>query len=526
MPLSSSLWRRTASCVVVASVVGAAGADASALRAADPVQRATEVVSFDGTRLAVNFMPAAGLKAGRRAPTVLFGPGYSQPGWTDAEMATDESTGEAGTGDLRRAGYNVVTWDPRGFGSSTGRSEFDDPAYEGRDVQAIIDYVAKQPEVALDRPGDPRLGMVGGSYGGNIQLVVAALDRRVDVITPTATWHDLADIFYQDGAYRSALAAIICSFGLGNGTTGNGVNGETRPPGSDPTSVAPEFIRFCTEGQATGTVSAEALEYMKTRGAHALLDRVKVPTLLMQGTSDATTPLQEAVRNHEALADNGIPLKMLWYCGGHEACNLTRGPARVKDVLLNWLARYLDGRQDVSTGAGFEYVDQDGVLRGGSRFPLARRGTVRASGSGTLALHPGERAGGGLYSVAPSSGGLHLPLPATRGTITGTPVLTMSYTGTSSTVTATHVYAQVVDLDRNTVVGQLAAPIPVTLDGQKRTVTRTLQPLGYTLTPATRLEVQLISSSGAYGVPQAVGALEVHAVDVGFPLTVSGARLR
>ena len=37
----------------------------------------------------------------------------------------------------------------------------------------LVDWVAEQPESQLDRDGDPRLGMVGFSYGGAV--VTAAL---------------------------------------------------------------------------------------------------------------------------------------------------------------------------------------------------------------------------------------------------------------------------------------------------------------------------------------------------------------
>jgi hypothetical protein len=40
--------------------------------------------------------------------------------------------------------------------------------FEGRDVSALVDYVAAQPEAQLDAAGDPRAGMSGSSYGGGI----------------------------------------------------------------------------------------------------------------------------------------------------------------------------------------------------------------------------------------------------------------------------------------------------------------------------------------------------------------------
>ncbi len=39
---------------------------------------------------------------------------------------------------------------------------------------------------------DPRVGMVGGSYGGQIQFAAAGVDPRIDTIIPIITWSDLS----------------------------------------------------------------------------------------------------------------------------------------------------------------------------------------------------------------------------------------------------------------------------------------------------------------------------------------------
>ena len=54
---------------------------------------------------------------------------------------------------LLGAGYNVLTWDPRGLGDSGGDVELDSPANEARDVSALIDRIAQQPQAQLDDPG-------------------------------------------------------------------------------------------------------------------------------------------------------------------------------------------------------------------------------------------------------------------------------------------------------------------------------------------------------------------------------------
>ncbi|SFX70160.1 hypothetical protein SAMN02787144_1005212 [Streptomyces atratus] len=46
--------------------------------------------------------------------------------------------------------------------------------------------------VTRDGSGDPTVGMIGGSYGGAVQMATAAVDRRVDALVPLITWNDLA----------------------------------------------------------------------------------------------------------------------------------------------------------------------------------------------------------------------------------------------------------------------------------------------------------------------------------------------
>ena len=45
--------------------------------------------------------------------------------------------------------------------------------------------------IATEGAGDPRVGMIGGSYGGQIQYAVAKQDARIDAIIPIITWNDL-----------------------------------------------------------------------------------------------------------------------------------------------------------------------------------------------------------------------------------------------------------------------------------------------------------------------------------------------
>ena len=89
------------------------------LSAGTPLPRDVKVISFDGTQIYTHFMPALGLAPGQTAPTILNGPGLGLPGATNLDGAllddvVTDTFGQVSIGSLRAAGYNVVTWDPRG----------------------------------------------------------------------------------------------------------------------------------------------------------------------------------------------------------------------------------------------------------------------------------------------------------------------------------------------------------------------------------------------------------------------------
>jgi ABC-2 type transport system ATP-binding protein len=54
------------------------------------------------------------------------------------------------------------------------------------------------------------------------------------------------------------------------------------------------------------------------------VSQIRVPTLLVQGTADTLFTPSEAIRNFELLKASGVPVHMLWFCGGHGVC-LTQG---------------------------------------------------------------------------------------------------------------------------------------------------------------------------------------------------------
>jgi len=107
-----------------------------------------------------------------RLPAVLLAHGFGE---------TKDAVGPQAE-DLARAGFAVLTWSARRFGASTGQIGLNSPDYEVKDVEQLVTWLARQPRVLLDHPGDPRVGITGASYGGGISLLAAAYDHRIDAV--------------------------------------------------------------------------------------------------------------------------------------------------------------------------------------------------------------------------------------------------------------------------------------------------------------------------------------------------------
>jgi ABC-2 type transport system ATP-binding protein len=511
-------------------VILLAAALATALVAAPaPPAAARDVVvrSFDGTPIVASFFRAHGLTPGERAPTVLVG-----HGWGGGRYARDDETsgvGESlGPAPLLRRGYNVLSWDARGFGESGGTVRVDSPDWEARDVRRLITFVARKKVAELDGRQDPRVGMAGGSYGGAIQLNTAAIDRRVDAIVPGIAWHSLLTSLNKRDAPKGGWGAFLYGVGVPTSLTG-GVLGRA---GLQTGTLHPQVTSAFANGVLTGGLSDSNKRFFKTRGPGRLVRRIDAPTLLVQGTVDTLFTLQEAVTNYRVLRRAGTPVKMFWFCGGHGVCSTAEGgitplapPAeqgrRTNQAALRWFARHLKGR-DVRTGPSFRWYADDGKLRSAPRYPLETDAVLRGRGEGNLALAPGAGAESGTaIAASPVSGqAVEAPLGPVRrpGDLLKAPRLRVDYSGNAAPM-GTKVYAQLVDEQRNQVVGNQVDPVPLILDGERRRARLRLE------IPAARAQrgdeytLQVIPGTSVYFPQRATGAVRFHDVEVRVPVS-------
>ena len=171
------------------------GGDAAPSPAPESV-RVAGVREADGAP--VNLEGTLYLPAGTGAhPAVLLAHGYGGSQESVAPQARD----------LAAHGFVVLAYSARGFGFSGGKIHLDSQRYEVKDGQAMIDLLATRREVRQDGTGDPRVAVVGASYGGGLALMLARTDKRVDAVVPSITWNDLGQALFPQSVTSSDQAS-------------------------------------------------------------------------------------------------------------------------------------------------------------------------------------------------------------------------------------------------------------------------------------------------------------------------------
>lgn len=480
-----------------------------------------ELQSFDGTRIRLHWMPAPGASVKSPAPTVVMGAGWGLPGATRSVQVDTQALAALDLEALADAGYNVLTWDPRGFGASGGTADFDSAAVDGADVQALLDWLAGQPGVQLDRPGDPRMAMVGASYGGAIGLVTASVDCRVDALIPMFTWSSLSNDLFPSETPRLPWLALLSDVAPG--------------------SAADPHLHHAREVAATrGVVDPADLTWFRARDLTDRLDGVRVPTLFIQGTVDPLVGLDEAITSYQVLHAAGVPTAMIWVCGGHGACLTAPSDLeKLRPRVLAWLDRFVKGDESVAVGPSLRYTDQEGWVHEADQFPVSEVTPLEGRGAGRLKLLATGGAGpiesarlAGHVGVnaatratpAPAENAVTVPvdIAGREGVVVGRPRLELAYQGAAEEgERPTRLFAQLVDTATGLVVGNQITPIPVILDGTPQVTTLSLPTTVFAFRPDTSLELQIVATTSAFAPPRLGGEVQISDVRIRLPVARS-----
>ncbi|MFF5899040.1 CocE/NonD family hydrolase [Streptomyces argenteolus] len=351
----------------------------------------------------------AGADARNPAPAVLATNGF---GGSKSDGSTD-AIGKA----FAERGYVGLVYSGLGFGKSGCLITLDDPAVDGKAASGLVDFLAgtraaddgtEADFVATDAPGDPVVGMIGGSYGGAVQLATASADRRIDALVPLITWNDLAHSLSPNttGASRGVSSRTPGVFKW-QWTNGFYLMGEGQPllvPSLDPSrfgsltclhfaAEACDTIRLLNSGRYPAAETARMLAYARSVSPVSYLSGVTAPTLLVQGQADSLFTLNEATATYRALKAQGTTAKMIWQSWGHSGgqvpgeLDLATGNLETSYVgrrILDWFDRYLHHDEETGTGPEFAYYrDWASGYGTAAALPSPSR-TMYLSGDGTL----------------------------------------------------------------------------------------------------------------------------------------------
>jgi predicted acyl esterase len=264
---------------------------------------------------------------------------------------------QAGLGKAYAAkGYVVLSYSGLGFGSSAStpgsgsgcKITLDDREHDGAAGSQLIDFLGglktaddgtkidyvKTDAVAHDgkkHAGDVRVGMVGGSYGGEIQFAVAGIDPRLDTIIPLITWNDLAYSLAPNNTSLPSSTSVSYAtpgtekidwttlfFGVG---IADGIQATVAT--SDPTRVGPcpnfadEACVAKAQMDALGYPDPTTIAFARNASVASYIDKITIPTLLGQGQADTLFNLHEATATYTALKARKVPVKMIWQQWGH-----------------------------------------------------------------------------------------------------------------------------------------------------------------------------------------------------------------
>ncbi len=561
-----------AALLAAASMVAASSAAPAYADAAAPGVEETLTVPVgaepDGTAVSLDssiFTPSGG----GTHPAVLLAHGF---GGSKADLA-DQAR------DLAGRGYVVLTWSARGFGASGGRIHLDDPAYEVADARALVDRLATRPEVKLDAPGDPRVGVAGGSYGGALALMLGATDQRVDAVAASITWNDLAEAFFPQHLTTTAAGQPTTPAQLDPTTTPgpfkqlwasaffqSSIAGASRPgSGGPPTSPVcgrfdPTVCRLFLAAAQSGTPSPELLSLLHAHSPRAVLAGLKAPTYLVQGMTDSLFGLAQADATARALAAQGTPVAVRWMDGGHDGPSSTA--ASDEESVRTWLGHYLSADTRPAAGGmplpAFVYATP--IPRRQTVAPLQQAAAYATSGAPTTipldagsprpVLSPpggqpaaitGIPGGGGaltsgaaatalptygLAALPGQSTAFDSPALAEQTRIVGSPQVRLTVTSSATSATLYLGLWQVTG-GVATFPRRLVAPVTVpTTPGQPTTVDVALPAATWTFESGSVVRLLVTTTDSAYAGPREARADRIALEGAGLTVpTVEGTRL-
>lgn len=353
-------------------------------------------------------------------------------------------------------GYVVLTFTSSGFGASGGCVTLQSADHDVKSASQLIDALLEPRADVLRTRRGVVVGTIGGSYGGGIQLPLAAHDKRIRASVVGRTWNNL--IYSLDpnnrvvpgdrtglthelndqGVFKQEWTSLFYALGNAQPAQGNGGCPEAKQASGDAEEIAAAaacpgyYLGLCRTASrlvATGTYDAESRRLITRASASRFLHRVNIPVLLVQGQSDTLFNVNDASSTYRTLDRRNVPVAMIWNSGGHGGytsqpgeCEAYDGKDRSVEVLddcylslrsLGWMEHWLRDKprgrgpaftyyRDWSAYAGSGANDEQYGKAG--RFPLRRTTRFTLSGSTSLTAPGVEPEAGSARFINPPGG--------------------------------------------------------------------------------------------------------------------------
>ena len=304
----------------------------------------TETIkSFDGTPIvATVFRP--NLAAGEVVPLLLHSHGFGGTRTQSLDFDEATQTSEIGIDAMQlafrpakspgasRSPWYVISYDQRGHGDSGGNVNIMDPAIEGKDMLAVMDWAEKNlPHLAV-RSSDKRpvVGTIGRSYGGAFQLMGAGFDSRIRAMVPGGTWYDLRYSLLPGNVPKTSYLDGLVAVGA------QSIRGRFEP----------YIAQALVDANVTGVVSPDTIKRLGGHGTAAYCKQAivedfpvtdangsvivtsdsntwkQIPALFVQGAKDVLFNLNEGVQNFECYRATSPESKLLMVKYGHNLDSL------------------------------------------------------------------------------------------------------------------------------------------------------------------------------------------------------------
>lgn len=293
-------------------------------------------ISFNskGVRCAGWLYVPDNLPAGKKAPTVVMAPGFSD--------TIDKPNFSQFAEKFKNSGLVTMAFDYRFLGRSEGEPRCQILWYDQiEDYRNAITWVSEQPEVDSNR-----IGIWGTSYSGRHVLWVAAYDKRVkavvcQVTVPSSSWDDYLSLLGPDGFNK--FLGVLNRDRIQRQKTGAVNYMPVVAPRGELAAIPDEaFYNWIMKHRKPGSrneVTIESVEKFLEYDVSVPIQHISVPLLAVLAGNEKLGNIEMHKKLFEQ-AQGPVEINIL-PCGHFEVYDIERWFSRAGGAAVEWFKKYL-----------------------------------------------------------------------------------------------------------------------------------------------------------------------------------------